>query len=924
MSQRLSSPYGLFIDRNRPLTFHVDNRGYQGYQGDTLASALLGANHWVLGYSPWYSRPRGIFHLDAGDIHCRLCLNDGSTLPAPTILLRDGLAVRTPAEQRRPDWWQRLLRHFRPRPELPFWERDAARSRPGANAAQHAAEGEIHHADVAIIGGGAAGMVAALAAAETNARVVLVEREPQLGGALYYSRFDAEGERGRSMAGELLEQLEKSSVQVLTDTACVGRRDEALLLQAPDRGLTRLIAPQVILATGALGQPAVFHNNDLPGIVHGTAAQRLMHLYGVRPGHQAVVLTTNGEGYGVALDLLDAGVAVTTLVDLGPEPPDDIRALTLAGTEVEILNGWLPVAAHGRGGRLAEFEITDTTGNNRRLPCDLLCVEVGAQPRSHLVRQHGGSLVYHEAQRNLVIDGLPEPVQVVGALKGTWDLDTVLLEARFAGWSAVGHRASTMLPEAWQQPINHPWPIYYHQQGTEFVDLVDELTIADLHRAVSADPDPKRLLGRLDSPDLLNTLRLFCQHTDTPLPGFRLAPLAMPTFAAGPATAEPTPAVPPKASVEAPAEPAPPPTPETSGPETASADEAEEADEAVAVATPANVATPAIAATTTLAAEVHTVRQRVGLIELDFLGGLDIRGADAARLLARVYRFASERQAVGTLRHVILADADGKPLDDGLLCRFARDFFYLSIYGHRRAEVLRHLREQRQQTELAVEIDDVSDTLARLEVTGPRGGELLAPLCQGVELGQEGLPYLGARRATVAGIPARLLRGGYVGELSHEIHVPVDQLDVLRKALAGQAISAAPISHGTRILLGLEKARFQIGTDTEGMVLAGQWAGQPRFRAAEQPNRRLLSFAVDTSDGDLPGPGQALQKDGEVVGHIIRCAFSPTLEKPIGMATVELAGDVDDIELSLAEMPETTVRLSEFGFYDPDNHSQVR
>lgn len=923
MSQRLDSPYGLFIDRNHSLTFRVDGRSYQGYQGDTLASALLGAGHWTLGHGHWYRRPTGVFHLDDADLHCRMRLDDGATLPAPAIPLREGLGVQRLGNP--PSWWQRLLSRFRPPPALPFWERGA----PATASRARTTDSEIHHADVAVIGGGAAGMVAALAAAETGRRVVLVERERQLGGALHYSRFDAEGERGKLLAGELLAQLDGSDVQILTDTACMGRRDQALLLQGRDRSGIQLIAPRVVLATGALGLSAVFRHNDLPGIVHGAAAQRLIHLYGVRPGQQAVVLTANGEGYGVALDLLDAGVTVTALVDLNPEPPDDIRALSLDGTEVEILHGWLPVTARARGDRLSALEISDAAGNRRRLDCDLLCVEVGAQPRTELIRQHGGSLVYDEQQRNLVLESLPEPVLAVGALKGTWDLDTVLLEARFAGWSAAGRQASMVLPQAWQQPINHPWPVYFHQQGMELVDLADELSIQDLQRAARAEPEPTRLLDRLSSPDLLNSLRLLCQDTDTALPGFRLPPLASPEFAAPVTETDEIPvadtdtAAPTGAVVDDPIDPTPelaPPAVDTtlsSGPVDAAVAEAT-ASTAVATAAPPDTAS-------SLAEEVRAVRERVGLISLDFLGGLEIRGADAARLLASSYRFASERQAVGTVRHVILTDIDGTPVDDGLLGRFAREFFYLSTHRHHHATVRQRLQSEQARADLAVEIHDVSDSLIRLEVAGPRGRELLAPLCEGVELGPEGLPFLGARRATVAGIPVRLLRGGYVGELSHEIHAPADQAETLRAALLGQADHLPGISHDARNLLGFEKGRVEIGNDTEGLVLTGQRAGRPRFQAADRPTCQLLSFAVENSDSVLPEPGQALLWNGETVGQVVRAALSPTLGRAIGMARVDLPGDSADVRLNLADDDTgALVQLSDAGFYDPHDRRQTR
>lgn len=912
MNQRLDLPYGSFIDRDRPLRFRVNGREYQGFAGDTVASALLGSGQWTLGQSPWYRRSRSVFGLDAEDRQCPIRLEDDSIHPATAVSLEEGMQISHPEGYRQANWWTRLLNRFHNPPEIAFWERPTAVSFQDPDS--WSSDGEALDAEVAIIGGGAAGMVAALAAAEAGRRAVLVEREPRLGGALLYSRFDAEGERGRALASELIAQVEaEDKIQVFCNTSCVGREGEGLLLHRHRQTPLKLIAPRIVLATGAVAQPAVFRHNDLPGIVHGGAIQRLLHLYGIPAGRQAVVLTANGEGYGVALDLLDAGVQVSTVVDLMGEAPDDIRAITLAETDVEIINGWSPVAAHARGDRLKALEITDADGNQRHLPCDLLCVEVGAQPRAELVRHHGGGLVYDEAQRNLVIDELPAAIQAVGALKGTWDLDTVLLEARFAGWGAAGRQASMVVPEAWQQPINHPRPIFSHAQGQCFVNLVDDLSIADIHTATSSEPDCGALMDRLRSADILNTLRLLCENTGTALTDFRLPPLATPTLHTREENASP-----PDSSADAneasttDTTPTDDPTPNQEVPSGGAANAVMEAP-----------VTDQTEAALDVSGEVQQIRTSAGLMVLDTLGGLEIRGADAATFLARSYRFTSERQAVGTVRHVVLTDPDGTPVDDGLLCRYARELFYLSTHLANHEQVTQRLEAQRQALELQVELTDVSTSLARFEIAGPDSRQLLAPLCQGVELSPEGLPYLGARRATVAGIAVRLLRGGYVGELSHEIHLPGEDADTLREALMAQIPSLSVVSPSARELLGLEKGRVHIGGDTEGLVLAGRRAGYPRFQDPDNPNRRLLPFILESAEAVLPTPGQALLQDGDTVGHIVRCGYSPTLAKPIGLARVTVDNDLQGNSLSLGDGDvQAIIHLSESGFYDPQNRRQ--
>src|SRR5690606_16304418 len=204
-----------------------------------------------------------------------------------------------------------------------FWE-PIIRSKAGLGRVDVSAhhgyyDKEYLFADVAVIGGGPAGLSAALEAARAGGEVILIDDWPILGGSLAYARFDGEGHRAEAQLQELIAQLRAMpNLRVMDATTCTGWFADNWLALVRGNRFYKLRAKATVMATGSLEQPAVFRNNDLPGVMMGSAAQRLIRLYGVRPGRKAVVLTANAEGYAVALDLVDAGVTVQAVVDLRP------------------------------------------------------------------------------------------------------------------------------------------------------------------------------------------------------------------------------------------------------------------------------------------------------------------------------------------------------------------------------------------------------------------------------------------------------------------------------------------------------------------------------------------------------------------------------------------------------------------------------
>ncbi|MGH6962761.1 MAG: FAD-dependent oxidoreductase, partial [Dongiaceae bacterium] len=296
---------------------------------------------------------------------------------------------------------------YRPKGAWKFWE-PFIRKRAGlgkVNIAAHHGyfDKEYLFADVAVIGGGPAGLAAALQAADTGAEVIGIDDGAQLGGSLTYARFDSNGGSGRALADEAAQAVSaRTNIRILTGAVCTGHFADNWFAVIRGNRLYKLRAKASVIATGSLEQPAVFRNNDLPGVMLGSAAQRLIGHYGVRPGREAVVVTANADGYAVATDLVEAGAVVKAVVDLRPDVLPSSHVTKAQQLDLRIITGSAVVEAiptlgkRGIAGALVAALKDDGTVDDaaESIPCDLLCMSVGYVPLAHLLHHVGAQFAY--------------------------------------------------------------------------------------------------------------------------------------------------------------------------------------------------------------------------------------------------------------------------------------------------------------------------------------------------------------------------------------------------------------------------------------------------------------------------------------------------------------------------------------------------
>ncbi|MFP6689908.1 MAG: aminomethyltransferase family protein, partial [Alphaproteobacteria bacterium] len=322
-------------------------------------------------------------------------------------------------------------------------------------------------------------------------------------------------------------------------------------------------------------------------------------------------------------------------------------------------------------------------------------------------------------------------------------------------------------------------------------------------------------------------------------------------------------------------------------------------------------------------------------------GGIDIRGSDAAEFLNRVYTFAYLKQPIGRARYVLMCDQTGAVIDDGVACRFGEHHFYVTATTGGAARVYQQMQWWNAQWQLDVDITNATSAYCGVNIAGPNSRQVLARLVDDTDLSATAFPYLGVRTSTVAGIPARLLRVGFVGELGYEIHAPASQGEALWDALmtAGRDDGIMPFGVEAQRLLRLEKGHIIVGQDTDGETIPVEadmsWAVSQkkpffvgeraiRIQMRRPLTRKLVGFALPNLNDPAPKEGHLVIRGGDIAGRVTSAAFSPILNKVVGLAYVAPVDAVPDqpIDIRIAGGRLIQGKVVELPHYDPGNLRQ--
>ncbi|MBL8710473.1 MAG: (2Fe-2S)-binding protein [Rhodospirillaceae bacterium] len=965
---RLPAPFGRLIDRSSRVTFDFEGRRIEGFKGDTIASALCANDQWMISRSFKYHRPRGVLTMAGQDANTLVQLPQEPNCLADKYPAEDGLKVKAQnyfgsfdsdmarvvelAHRFLPVGFYYKTFHEKKK-SWKFWE-PIVRAMTGLGAIDPKAD--FHHsyydkkylfADVAVIGGGPAGLAAARAAAESGAEVVLIDENAALGGSLGYARFDADGKRAPTLLNDLVAAAEGNArISVMTGAICSGFFTDNWLPVIKGNRFYKLRAKSVVVATGSIEQPAVFRNNDLPGVMMASAAQRLIHLYGVRPGRRAVILAANDDAYGAALDLLDAGVEVAAIADLraaGSLSPLAARVKS-RGVAVRVGHG-VSEATYASKTHISGAVLAPVAGEGRfaaggmSVACDLILMSVGFSPAGQLLHHAGAKFGYCPQSHMFHPTELPAGTHAAGSVNNAYDLDAVLTDGRRAGLLAARDAGLGVgeVPPAPAEKGNvgrtHPWPIFPHPRGFDFVDFDEDLKYHDLINGIADGYDNVELLKRYSTVGMgpsqgrhsaVTSVRIVSRETGADIGRMNVTTQR------------------------------PPYTPEKFGhlagrvfdPERRTAMHHRHL-ELGAQMMPAGIWwRPGYYGArqerdAAIVREVKAVRENVGLIDVSTLGGLDVRGPDAAEFLNRMYTFSYTKQPVGRSRYVLMTDNAGVVTDDGVACRFNDEHFYVTATTSGVDSVYRQMLFWNAQWRLDVDVANVTAAYAGVNIAGPKSRQVLQKLCTDTDLSPAGFPYMGVRMATVAGIPARLMRVGFVGELGYEIHVPASYGEALWDALmeAGKAEGIRPFGVEAQRVLRLEKGHIIVSQDTDGLTNVWEadmpWAlakTKPFFvggrsteiMAKAKLARKLVGFTLKSAGDPCPEECHLVLKGEEIVGRVTSAVRSPSLGKVVGLAYVA-GGDAEpgrEFDIKIGGGKRITGVVTKYPFYDPDNKRQ--
>ena len=853
----------------RTARFTFDGKSYTALQGDTVASALLANGVHLLGRSFKYHRPRGILSAGPEEPNALLDVSRDSARRQPNVRATvqevfDGMKVES---QNR---WPSLAFDVGAVNDLmsPFfaagfyyktfmWPKKAwhgiyepfIRRAAGLGVAPTEADPEHYasryaHCDVLVVGAGVAGLAAALAAAEAGARVVLVDEQPEVGGALHFdSGLTVNGQPGYDWAQATAARLAAMpNVQVLTRTTAFGYYNHNFVALAervtdhmsnPDRKLPRerlwqVRAKRVVLATGAIERHMVFPNNDRPGIMLASAGRTFLNHFGVAVGAKVGVYTAHDSAYEAAFDLKRAGVAVAAIVDSRQNPGAEVLA-EARRLGIEVLSGHSVVNTAGRL-RISSMTVARNGGGAaQKIVVDALLVSAGWTPSVHLFSQSRGKLSFEGEKQRFLPGTYAQDSLSVGACNGTDQLQAAIEEALAAGelmaraTGAAGGNAVSLSGEA---AFEWTGGMIGASEGAgpdttvkAFIDFQHDVCAKDIRLAVREGMHSIEHIKRFTTNGMasdqgklsnMHGLAIAAEALDRPIPQVGLTTFRQPytpvTFGTIISHS--------RGALFDPARKTP-----MHGWEEAHGAEFEDVGNWKRAWFYPRAGENMHEAVNR---ECRTVRTTAGLFDASTLGKIEVVGPDAATFLNLLYTNAWDTLKPGRCRYGIMTREDGYVYDDGVVGRLAEDRFHVTTTTGGAPRVLHHMEDylQTEFPHLKVWLTSTTEQWAVIAVQGPKAREIIAPLVEGIDLSPDAFPHMSVAEGKICGVPTRLFRVSFTGELGFEVNVPADYGQAVWKAIWAQAEPLGACAYGTETMhvLRAEKGYIIVGQDTDGTV----------------------------------------------------------------------------------------------------------
>lgn len=955
---RLSARKGELIDRSTQISFFFDGRSYNAYQGDSIASALAAEGVQILSRSFKYHRPRGLLCCSGHCPNCLVQVGDEPNVRACKRLVKAGMKVSPQNAWPSLKWdlmslvqlVSRLMpvgfyykTFLRPRSFWPYYEKILRRMAGLGEVKPNVPLGKLDkqflHADVTVVGSGPSGMAAAMTAAEKGARVLLFDENLMVGGHL---RYLASGTNESSLLFDLRTGLDRHpNLKVFTETTVCGWYQDNWLLAVNERRLFKIRTRSMVIATGAYDAPLLFENNDLPGVMLGGGLKRLLHLFRVVPGNRVMIVTANDDGWALAADLHSEGVKVVAIVD-ERETCGSQNKKTLFASGIPIFFRHTILSARGPGVvRRAEIIPIDIDGVvdhkfSQSIDCDLIAICVGWTPATDLLYMAKGGDKKPEENTEVVSETTSLGIYVVGKAAGTQVLEAQIAEGKLAGSKAAAYVGLGTAPvdpdegfiladrkttKEFQNYVRGNVP----GKGKRFLCFCEDVTDQDLEDAIEEGYDSIELLKRYSTISMGPCQGKMCSEKTIHLCAHANGLTVQET---GKTTSRP------------------PIQPVTLGsltgqkmePVQVTAVQSWHLDNGAKMMVaglwlrPEHYGKPE--------AEVKAVREGVGLIDVSPLGKLRLLGPGVIRLIERLYVNSWDKLGLGRVGYGVMSNDEGVVLDDGVCAHLKKDEWYINTTSTGASGAFEWIQWWMQSGwGEGVLVADLTDTFSAFNLAGPQSRAVLQELTS-QDLSNQKFPYMCIRLVEVAGVMCRVLRIGFTGELSYEIHCPSGYAMHLWEALmdVGKEFRISPVGVEAQRVLRLEKAHLIVGYDTDALsdpISANlAWTVKPDKedflgkRALVRISnggvkQQLVGFRM-MDPNVVPDEGLQIVKRGkanrkEIVGWISSSRYSPTLKQAIGLCWLrdDIAVEKENIINVYMEGKLEEACVHHGAFYDP-------
>ena len=920
--------HGQFINYDKPIKFTFDGKEYHGFLGDTLASAMIANGKIILARSFKYHRPRGIFSAGPEEPNALVSVRSDGRLepnsPATTIELYDGLDAYSQ------NAWPSLSFDIMSINQVfspllvagfyyktfmgtgqKFWHfcehfirRAAGMGKAGLEADPDRYEKSNIFSDVLIIGGGPAGLSAALQAASNGDTITLVDENKHFGGSLYEEQGTIDGKNSSSWIEDTLKVLsEYDNVTMMTRTTVYGYFDDNTLgavervadhkeqqrKNEPRQRHLKIFAKHVIIATGSLERPIVFAGNDTPGVMLANAALRYANRYGVCVGDNVAIFTNNDDGYNTAHQLRNLGVNVTTVIDVRKK----VDQTLITDNNIKYITG--NVVTSARGGKalsvikIAPYDMpTKTIGKEKKIKIDTLLISGGYTPTINLCSQTGTPAVFDDEIQSFIPGPPTRKWEACGAVVGNFTLEEIFIDNKIKnGNKKAIPFALTDIPSS-------------NNSAKKFIDFQHDVSVTDLKIAYTEGFRSVEHLKRYTTLGMaadqgktsnMNALAIMAELRGVTIPEagttrFRAPykPVALGTLAGRSVGNN-------YRVIRR--------TPMHDWHLAHGADMIE----AGIWYRPQVYKKNGETITDAYIREATAVRNSVGIVDVTSLGKIDVQGPDAAEFLNRIYANAFLKVPIGKARYGVMLREDGCMFDDGTSWRLSETQFLMTTTTANAANVLSEM--ERLLTliwpKLKVHVSSISDQWAGMAVAGPNSRNTLEKVIKDIDFSEEGLPFMGVTDGTINGIPVKVSRLSFSGERAYEVFTATHHGITIWKNIiqAGADFNITP--YGTEALgtLRIEKGHIS-GPELDGRTtmsdvgLGKMASSKKRYVGSVLKERigltdkmRKTMVGLISHDYQPLKAGSLVLEGSKNIGHLTSTTYSPALNKYIALALIQ-------------------------------------